>query len=194
MASESTILNLVKSGVRMRYPLRDPDGVLLLNQGATVTPRLQEILEKRGINLELEASLIVESGEPVGLEIPLRKMQVTVGRRPECDVRIDSAAASGQHCRIFRQRFSLLVRDLGSRNGTLLNGKLVEGDAELGHLDLLRIATTVFQVQIFAALRPETRSDEAIIQAWIRERSEAPRLPSSPYAPTLADIDLGVPS
>jgi len=192
VASDSISQAPLKVGVPLRYPVNDRCGTLLLNQGAIVTERLQELLEKRGVRLTLEASLVVEGGEPAGLEIPLRKSQISVGRRPECDIRIDSGAVSGYHCRILRAKFGLRVVDLDSRNGTFLNGSLVVGSQELSHQDCLRVASTTFRLQIFAVLQADTSNEEAMLNAWIREESSKRRPPSSPYAPTLADIDLNV--
>ncbi|MFO0867289.1 MAG: FHA domain-containing protein [Gemmataceae bacterium] len=181
----------LKVGVSLRYAITDAEGTLLLNQGALVTERLKELLEKRGVHLDLEASLVVEGGDPEGLSIPLRKQQITIGRRPECDIRIDSGSVSGLHCRLLQQRFGLRVVDLDSRNGTFLNGTLVVGASDLSHGDLLKIASTSFRVQIFAALHAETSNDQAMLQAWIRDHAAQRRPASSPYAATLADIDLG---
>ena len=190
VASESISQAPLKVGVPLRYPVTDAEGTLLLNQGALVTDRLQELLEKRGVHLDLDASLVVEAGDPEGLSIPLRKHQITIGRRPECDIRVDSGAVSGLHCRLLRQRFGLRVVDLDSRNGTFLNGTLVVGSSDLSHGDLLKVASTSFRVQIFAALRADS-NDQAMLQAWIRDQAAQRRPSSSPYAPTLADIDLG---
>jgi ABC-type multidrug transport system ATPase subunit len=45
-----------------------------------------------------------------------------VGTAPDCDVRIPDATVSGRHCRLTRKGSVFLLEDLGSRNGTFVNG------------------------------------------------------------------------
>ncbi len=51
---------------------------------------------------------------------------VVVGRRPDSDARIDSARVSRKHCCLAMDRDGVLVRDLGSRNGTRVNGQKIK--------------------------------------------------------------------
>jgi predicted component of type VI protein secretion system len=48
-----------------------------------------------------------------------------VGRHPECDIRIDDPQVSRRHCCFAQAYDRLTVRDLGSRNGVRVNGRLV---------------------------------------------------------------------
>ncbi len=73
---------MFKPGTPIRFPIRDPQGVLLVSQGAIVTGRLHNLLETRGITLELQATLNLLEGEPAGLEIPITKPLFKIGRRP----------------------------------------------------------------------------------------------------------------
>ncbi len=61
----------------------------------------------------------------VGPDIPLDRGAVMVGRHPECDVRLDSRRVSRRHCLIIKERGDLVVRDLGSTNGTWINGRRI---------------------------------------------------------------------
>jgi pSer/pThr/pTyr-binding forkhead associated (FHA) protein len=51
---------------------------------------------------------------------------VLLGRDPGCDVRLESCRVSRIHCCLSRDRDEILVRDLGSTNGTMINGRRVE--------------------------------------------------------------------
>jgi pSer/pThr/pTyr-binding forkhead associated (FHA) protein len=54
---------------------------------------------------------------------------VVIGRSRWCDVRIPSARVSRRHCCLVLSGDELLVRDLGSTNGTWINGRRVEKGA-----------------------------------------------------------------
>jgi pSer/pThr/pTyr-binding forkhead associated (FHA) protein len=59
-------------------------------------------------------------------DIRLDRVVVVVGRHPWCDVRIASPRVSRRHCCLALVRDGVLVRDLGSTNGTRINGLRVE--------------------------------------------------------------------
>jgi pSer/pThr/pTyr-binding forkhead associated (FHA) protein len=58
--------------------------------------------------------------------IPLLHATVVVGRDRRCDVRIESFRVSRRHCRLALDGDGVLVHDLGSTNGTRINGRLVD--------------------------------------------------------------------
>lgn len=67
--------------------------------------------------------------------------RVRVGRHPEADLQFDperDRAVSAYHAVLARDRDGWFVRDLGSRNGTLVNGDRIEGDRRLGDGDTIR--------------------------------------------------------
>ena len=73
---------------------------------------------------------------------PVRGARLTVGRGEDCDVRVDSPDVSAEHCRLSWNGRAWRVRDLGSENGTTVNGEPVTGagGGELGHGDVLTLA------------------------------------------------------
>jgi pSer/pThr/pTyr-binding forkhead associated (FHA) protein len=73
---------------------------------------------------------------------------VTVmGRREDCDFRIPLGDISRKHCRLIKEDGVLKIEDLGSSNGTYINGKRVH-DAELAPGDTVQIGPVVFVVQL----------------------------------------------
>jgi pSer/pThr/pTyr-binding forkhead associated (FHA) protein len=58
--------------------------------------------------------------------IALQRPVILIGRHPECDVRIDSPKVSRRHCCLAMAYDRLMIRDLGSRNGIRVNGRVVE--------------------------------------------------------------------
>src|SRR5438876_355598 len=85
----------------------------------------------------------VDGGSPVDLP----KELTLVGRKEDSDLRLDHKSVSKQHCVLLRTEGLLLVRDLGSRNGTRVNGQRVRRAALLGN-DHLNIASLRFRVHI----------------------------------------------
>ncbi len=60
-----------------------------------------------------------------GDPIPLLKDRLMIGRRESCDIALKFANVSGQHCRMTVENGYWFVRDLGSRNGTKVDGKSI---------------------------------------------------------------------
>jgi predicted component of type VI protein secretion system len=58
--------------------------------------------------------------------IALQRPVILVGRHPECDIRIDSPQVSRRHCCVAIAYDRVVIRDLGSRNGVRINGRMVD--------------------------------------------------------------------
>ena len=73
--------------------------------------------------------------------------EVTVGRAAGCGVPLTQDTTVSQlHARIFRRDGRLMVEDLGSTNGTFLNGKKVSAPVPLRVRDRLQVGATVLEV------------------------------------------------
>lgn len=79
--------------------------------------------------------LPIDGGPPFSLE----KALTVVGRNDTCDVRIEHKSISKLHCVLVVAGTQVLVRDLGSTNGTRINGQRVRRAALTKH-DILGIA------------------------------------------------------
>ncbi len=73
--------------------------------------------------------------------------KVTIGRSPECDITIDNTAVSRRHATIEFSGDGYLLTDLGSSNGTFLNGRTVEEPTQLKPGDVVGIAKFELQFQ-----------------------------------------------
>ena len=71
------------------------------------------------------AHLILESEDGRQRDIPIEADEVSLGRSSVNDVVIDDPAASSHHCVIVRRENRYTLRDLGSTNGTFVNGSAV---------------------------------------------------------------------
>ena len=91
------------------------------------------------------ASLIVRKGEKAGTEYPLDGRSVILGRSKNCDVQVPSVKASRKHAEIYATDGRFHLRDLNSKNSTLLNGRPLEGVTVLRPGDKLRIGHYVLE-------------------------------------------------
>ena len=103
-----------------------------------------------GINAFLSckrAKLVIISGDRSGTEFALEQECVVLGRDPNADLAFDDSSMSRQHAAVEFVDQQFRIRDLGSTNGTLLNGKPVQV-GELQHGDRLEIGSQEFQLII----------------------------------------------
>jgi len=84
------------------------------------------------------AKLVCQSGPSAGHEYPLTKEVLSMGRQSSCDVQILDTMSSRVHCQVRRDGKLFTLVDLGSRNGTHLNGKKVT-ERQLAFGDRIRI-------------------------------------------------------
>ncbi|WP_254510345.1 FHA domain-containing protein [Anatilimnocola floriformis] len=94
--------------------------------------------------MALNVTLVVVGGDVKTPEVKLR-LPSTVGRGRDCSIMLRHPLVSRQHCEIFEAGGALLVRDLGSLNGTFVNNQRIEGDAPLQPGQLLTIGTVTFR-------------------------------------------------
>ena len=85
--------------------------------------------------------------EPGGQSFPLQDDRTIVGRVPTCDVVLPDHLVSRQHAEIRRESFGYAVRDLGSSNGTFVNGQRLSADESrpLRDGDTLRLGSSELQ-------------------------------------------------
>jgi pSer/pThr/pTyr-binding forkhead associated (FHA) protein len=98
------------------------------------------------------AKLILSMDGLVLKEVPLTKERTTIGRRPHNDVVIDNLAVSGEHAVIVTILNDSFLEDLGSTNGTMVNGQAIKKHflqnndmVELGKYKLKYVAETAKQ-------------------------------------------------
>jgi pSer/pThr/pTyr-binding forkhead associated (FHA) protein len=77
----------------------------------------------------------------------LHKDMTVIGRREDCDLRIPLGEISRKHCRLIKDGEVLRVEDLGSSNGTYVNGQRVQ-EAEINPGDTVQVGSIAFVVQI----------------------------------------------
>jgi pSer/pThr/pTyr-binding forkhead associated (FHA) protein len=75
------------------------------------------------------AKLVLSLNGAVQGEFELDQERFTIGRKPENEIQIDNLAVSGKHSMIITILDDSFLEDLGSTNGTYVNGKLVKKHA-----------------------------------------------------------------
>jgi pSer/pThr/pTyr-binding forkhead associated (FHA) protein len=106
-----------------------------------------------------------------GTPIELPKDLTLIGRTDGCDVRLDHKSVSKLHCVLVKTDGLLLLRDLGSTNGTRVNGQRVRRAALLPN-DQLTIATYKFKVLFGPDLPPPPRPEEITQQIGAAELAQ----------------------
>jgi pSer/pThr/pTyr-binding forkhead associated (FHA) protein len=108
----------------------------------------------------MQVKLKVLSGKHAGREISVPVKRFLIGRADDCHLRPKSDAISRNHCVILVSDDEVVIRDLNSRNGTILNGEKVKGDDVLATGDVLKIGKIEFELVIKAKKKaPQPKPD-----------------------------------
>lgn len=91
-----------------------------------------------------EACLVVIYGMELGKKFSLTTPSLVVGRSAEVDIQIDQEAVSRNHCKIINTGQAVILRDLGSTNGTYVNDELVD-EYTLRDGDFIKIGRCIFK-------------------------------------------------
>jgi len=90
--------------------------------------------------------LIVASGKSAGRSIAIKRTKLLIGRAEECDVRPLSEEVSRRHCAVVVGPADVWIEDLGSRNGTFVNGTQIQGRTKLADGDMIRVGSLELRV------------------------------------------------
>ncbi len=126
----------------------------------------------------MKVQLIVVQGKPEGKVIPIARETFIIGRSPECHLRPNSDEISRTHAEITMSPHGVMIRDLGSRNGTMVNGKMLSEPLALRNGDLVQIAKLTFAIIIEgvpqeAGIKSPQQVAPAAVSASLDEASNA---------------------
>lgn len=143
----------------------------------------------------MRVQLIVVQGKPEGKIIPLVGPIFKIGRGDQCHLRPNSEQVSREHAEFHISPDRVIIHDLASRNGTLVNGKALTEPVALKDHDLVQIGPLTFAVSIQdapmatkAAAKPrkpaspvDVKDDE--IESWLiaDNANPTPDRPSGVY-------------
>ncbi|MDB5389531.1 MAG: hypothetical protein JWM11_5177 [Planctomycetaceae bacterium] len=110
------------------------------------------------------AKLIIQTGKLAGKPLTIPSKEVIIGRDEGCFIRMGSADISRRHCSLRATLDGILVTDLGSSNGTLVNDNRITGPTILRVGDRLRVGPAVF-----LADGPKPKIDDSAIEDWLND-------------------------
>ena len=94
-----------------------------------------------------QAEFTIEAGPDAGHTYRAGESPLRIGRSPDNDLMLRDPATSGHHARIERRATQFWIVDLGSTNGTLVNGEPIQ-EKELNHGDRITIGQNAVHVSI----------------------------------------------
>ena len=121
----------------------------------------------------MQVNLKVLRGKSAGKEIPIPIASFLIGRGDDCHLRPKSDAISRRHCELTTEDGHVWVEDLGSRNGTVVNGVKIVEKTELFGGDTLKVGKLEFEISI---LQPAA-NDEFDVSDWLETEEETNATP-----------------
>ena len=132
----------------------------------------------------MQVKLKLVKGSDTDKEITVKGPEFVIGRSDECQLRPKSDAVSRRHCAIRVLESGVTIRDLGSRNGTYVNGDRIDGEQPVSMGDQLRVGPLDFLVIVSGVKREQlvtdaklgrSSNDSDIISQWLEEADAAER-------------------
>jgi len=115
----------------------------------------------------MSVSLVMVTADGKQKEIPLNRQVQVIGRQTDCQIRIPTSAVSRHHCELTVNESRVLLRDLGSSNGSYVNRKRIS-QQELAPGDLICIGELVFVLKVGdrpSIIDPEDAYEDGVVQA-----------------------------
>jgi serine phosphatase RsbU (regulator of sigma subunit) len=134
----------------------------------------------------MAASIKVHSGATAGKVHELNLDQAVVGRNTFCDIVIPVQSISRQHARFVREGDDYFVEDMGSLNGTFVNGERISGRAKLEDNDRIHLYEVLVTFHSGAVPEPVAQTSEPSVGATMMG-APAPRF--DPMAPSAVSAD-----
>lgn len=113
--------------------------------------------------------------------------RVVIGRHPGCEIVLDNAAVSRQHAQISEAHGCYFLEDLRSRNKTFLNGRPVDGSAELHDGDSIEFCDLAFR---FFVETPPSENERPTDPFPTAIGTRVPSMPAGSLAATVTPEDL----
>lgn len=95
----------------------------------------------------MEVTLVMFRPDGRHRSFPISRPKTVIGRGDQCELRIPLGEVSRKHCRISVDAAGVIVSDLGSSNGTYVNGRRIQ-EEDLDPGDTVKIGSIVFVVQV----------------------------------------------
>ena len=125
-----------------------------------------------------DVQLKIVDGPDTGREFPIGGSLV-IGRDPSAGIVLEDTEVSRRHAQVAPRSSGMVIEDLGSTNGTFVNGEQIEGERSLHGGEKVRIGTTVLEVSVpiqatkIASVIPEEPDPGATKMASVMSPDEA---------------------
>jgi pSer/pThr/pTyr-binding forkhead associated (FHA) protein len=123
--------------------------------------------------------LVIASGKSAGKAIAVKRDKLLIGRAEECDIRPLSDEVSRRHCAVRVENGVVSVEDLGSRNGTFVNGRRIDQKTTVFDDDLIKVGSLELKVLdgtpragTAQAVEPTSWNDEDEVSRWLLADNE----------------------
>ncbi|WP_152050968.1 FHA domain-containing protein [Tautonia marina] len=138
----------------------------------------------------MDYQLVVLKGRSAAKTLRLADGVTTIGRQEGCELTLRSSQVSRKHCQLFEKKGLLLVKDLGSANGTFVNGKRIEEQRVLEPGDLLMVGPIEFRVEsLTAAAGSGAAAQEVASGSGAGTKASDTAIPEPVGAPIALDDD-----
>jgi pSer/pThr/pTyr-binding forkhead associated (FHA) protein len=126
------------------------------------------------------AFLMVSTGAAAGTVFPVTEASVLIGRSLDAQVSINEQAISNEHARLEQEGAKFTLRDLGSTNGTYVNGQRLVDAVVLAGGDSIRMGSTTFTF---------VTRESGMPKGTVRLRDPNPDLPIEPHRSSAAEAN-----
>lgn len=122
-------------------------------------------------------------------EYPLEKMTTHIGRRPNNDIHIDNLAVSGEHAAIVKMGQDFYIEDVGSTNGTTVNGDEIQKHL-LQHGDVIELGKHQLKFiveEVLSHLGTEQKAEDAGFEKTVALKPQSQKPVTEKQAPALVE-------
>lgn len=124
---------------------------------------------------------VMRSGPTPGVTFPLEGEQLTIGRDSTNGVAINDAEISRKHARLMFQGGKYVLEDLGSTNGTFVNGQRLAGPIVLKTGDVVSLGEQI--VLMYDAIAADAGATVAVSRKAMQQSTPPPVYSSAPASP-----------
>lgn len=131
--------------------------------------------------------LIMQTGPTPGRDIPLQKSELFIGRDLNNDIVVNDAEVSRRHARLFLKGTNYYLEDLGSTNGSFVNGQRLSAPVQLRPGEIITFGERINL--IFESLTFTQAPAASVPAAGIEKPETKPEEAPVPIAPVLPSVE-----
>lgn len=107
----------------------------------------------------MEVKLVIASGKNAGQVVPVKGGRFLIGRAKDCHLRPNTDLVSRHHCVVTVEGGFVTIRDLGSHNGTFVNGERLRREEELNNDDKIAVGPLEFIVELSVEMAEQKKPE-----------------------------------